>query len=260
MANEINFAAIPQTAIKVLTQPVAFFREMPKTGGFVEPLIFALVLGLIGGAISVVVSALKFFTIYVVAAIVIWPIAIVIGSFIGAAVLFIIWQLLGSKQNFEVAFRCAAYMSAIAPVAAVINILQLIPYASILATLLVSAIWLYFVVIASVEVHGIPAQKAWMVFGIIVGILTLMSMCTQFVAYRAASNLERAGKVWSDSLEKSAKEMQKQTELLQKAAEMQQAQQAQQPQQQAPSQDQMKQQMEQMQKQLEQMQKQQANK
>jgi len=36
----IDFAAIPQTAVKVLTSPSEFFRQMPKTGGFVEPLVF----------------------------------------------------------------------------------------------------------------------------------------------------------------------------------------------------------------------------
>ena len=142
-------------------------------------------------------------------------------------------------------------MSAVAPVAAVINILQLIPYAGILATLIVSAIWLYFVVIASVEVHGIPAQKAWLVFGIIIGILCLMSMCTQFAAQRAIGNMERAGKVWSDSMEKSAKAAQAQAELLQKQTELMQ-QQAQQ--------GQSKEQLEQMQKMIDQMKQQQANK
>lgn len=27
-----DFAAIPQSAIRVITQPAAFFREMPKAG------------------------------------------------------------------------------------------------------------------------------------------------------------------------------------------------------------------------------------
>ena len=52
MANEVNFAAIPQTAIRVITKPAAFFREMPKAGGYIEPLVFALVLGCLAGIIG----------------------------------------------------------------------------------------------------------------------------------------------------------------------------------------------------------------
>jgi len=53
-----DFAAIPQTAIRIITQPAAFFREMPKTGGFVEPLIFMVVIGVVSGLIQAVLSLL----------------------------------------------------------------------------------------------------------------------------------------------------------------------------------------------------------
>ena len=53
----IDFAAIPQTALKVLTSPVSFFREMAKTGGFVEPLVFlvahAVVTAIVDGVLFV---------------------------------------------------------------------------------------------------------------------------------------------------------------------------------------------------------------
>ena len=50
--NIINLTEIRDTAIKVLTSPSEFFREMPKTGGFVEPLIFMVVMGIIGGLLN----------------------------------------------------------------------------------------------------------------------------------------------------------------------------------------------------------------
>lgn len=125
----INFAAFPQTAIKVLTAPAAFFREMPKTGGFVEPLVFAVVMGVIAGLIQSVISILGLNVAAGmatgVASIVIMPIMIAIVGFVGAAILFVIWKLMGSQESYETAYRCGAYISAFAPIAAVLSI---IPY------------------------------------------------------------------------------------------------------------------------------------
>jgi hypothetical protein len=216
MANEINFAAIPQTAIKVLTAPAAFFREMPKVGGFVEPLIFAIALGCVAGIIKAIVMMGMYFSILgiaVLSSIILMPIFITIGCFIGAAILFVIWKLMGSQESYETAFRCAAYMSAISPITAVIGF---IPYLGGVIALLIG---LYFIVIASTEVHGIPAQKAWLVFGIVVGILCLMSLCSQYAARKAVSNIEMTSKAMQNYVDQ--------------AKAMQQAQQQQQQQQQA---------------------------
>ena len=53
---DINFAAMPQTAINVVTKPAEFFQGMPKTGGFLEPLIFAVIMGLIAGIIQAILG------------------------------------------------------------------------------------------------------------------------------------------------------------------------------------------------------------
>ncbi len=66
----------------------------------------------------------------------------------GAAILFVIWQLLGSQQSYEVSFRCAAYALAISPITAA---LDFIPYLGVV----VGLAWMaYILVCASVEVHG----------------------------------------------------------------------------------------------------------
>ena len=52
----IDFAAMPQTAIKVVTSPAVFFKQMPKTGGFGEPLVFMMVMGLVAGIVNAVLS------------------------------------------------------------------------------------------------------------------------------------------------------------------------------------------------------------
>lgn len=216
----VNVAGIPQTAIRVLTSPSAFFREMPKTGGFVEPLIFAVVMGVIGGIIHAVFSLVGFgITVGFAAgfgAIIIVPIAVAIFGFVGAAILFVIWKLMGSQESYETAYRCAAYISALAPINAVVNI---IPYAGAAVGVVLAT---FLLVIASVEVHKIPSQKAWLVFGIIGAVLILMSISSQFAARRFAREAVKFQKQMEDTskaMQKQAEELQKQTAEMQKQAE-----------------------------------------
>ena len=208
----INLAAIPQTALKVLTSPAAFFREMPKSGGFIEPLVFMVVMGVIGGLIQAVLGLLNMLPVAGMAAglasIVLLPVMIAIFGFIGAGILFVIWKLMGSQESYETAYRCAAYISALTPIT---TLLGIIPY---LGAALGVVIYTFFLVIASTEVHGLPAKKAWLVFGIIGAILIVMSLGAQ----RAARNMTGIGR----EMEEMSKDMQKQSEEMQKhAGEMQ---------------------------------------
>ena len=106
-------------------------------------------------------------------AIIMTPIMVAIFGFVGAAIVFVIWKLMGSNESYETAYRCGAYATAISPIAAVAG---LIPWVGGL----VGLAWMtYLLVIASVEVHKIPAKKAWMVFGIIAAIFAIMSLSAQ---------------------------------------------------------------------------------
>jgi hypothetical protein len=173
----IDFAAIPQTALKVLTSPVSFFREMAKTGGFVEPLVFLVALAIVTAIVDGVLGILGLkFILSVWAAlfsIIITPVVAVIGGFIVAAILFIIWKLLGSQESYETAYRCVAYLAALWPIMAMAGA---IPYIGALISI---GLLTYFLVTASVETHKISSQKAWVVFGIIGAALFFISLGAQ---------------------------------------------------------------------------------
>ena len=216
----INLSSIQKTAVSVLTSPSAFFREMPKTGGFVEPLIFMVIMGIISGLIQTVFSLVGLHIAagmaMGVASIILFPIVIAIGGFIGAAILFVIWKLLGSKESYETAYRCGAYISVLMPI---ITVIGLIPY---LGSAVGIALYVYFLVIASVEVHKIPSQKAWLVFGIIGAILIIINISAQMSARkfsREAVKFREKMEETSRAMKKQAEEMQKQTEDMQKQAE-----------------------------------------
>jgi hypothetical protein len=165
----MNVAEIPQTALKVIMSPGAFFREMPKTGGYVEPLVFMVAMGVISGLLQAVFSLLglqfKASVGMALGSIVIFPIMIAVMGFVVAAIMFAIWKLMGSEESYETSYRCVAYVSALSPIMTVLN---LIPYLGSVVALLIAC---YYYVMASVEAHGIPARKAWTVFGIIAAVL-----------------------------------------------------------------------------------------
>ncbi|MHB8138768.1 MAG: YIP1 family protein [Smithellaceae bacterium] len=184
----IDFAAMPQTAINVITKPAEFFQGMSKTGGFLEPLVFAVIMAFIAGIIHAVLGL--FGAGYGggmtggLGMIIIMPIAAAIGSFIGAAIMFVIWKLVGSQEDYETAYRCGAYLMALAPITAVISV---IPYAGGLVN---TAIYVYFIVMASIYVHNIPSQKAWLVFGIIGVVFALLGVFGEYKARNMASSIE----------------------------------------------------------------------
>ncbi|MHC1698259.1 MAG: YIP1 family protein [Geobacteraceae bacterium] len=258
----INFAGIPQTARKVVTTPAEFFRAMPKTGGFVEPLVFMVVMGAISGLIGGLfqaVSSLLGLELYAgmqmgIASIVLMPVMYVLGTaafgFVSAAILFVIWKLMGSGESYETAYRCVAYLAALSPITTVLGI---IPY---LGGAIGLVIFTYYLVTASVQTHGLALQRAWLVFGILAAIFIVFTVSAQIAARRFARNMEQAAESWkgaSEEMQKAAEEMQKSMEGELKKHQESLPQPAEQPQE--PAQD-MQKSAEEMQKDAEEMQKQ----
>ncbi|MBN1904664.1 MAG: YIP1 family protein, partial [Deltaproteobacteria bacterium] len=186
---EKNVKNILNTAMKVITNPVGFFRDMPKTGGFIEPLIFAVALGLVSGVITAILSIFSLGSVVSfwmgLAFIIYYPIMLAIGSFIGALILFIIWKIMGSQEPYETAYRCMAYAMAISPITV---LLQIIPY---IGAILGLAWYLYLMMAASTEVHKIAQKTALMVFGIIFILLALGTTCGNFTARKVQNSLEQ---------------------------------------------------------------------
>ncbi len=180
----------------VISAPASFYRQMPTSGGYADPAIFAVVMGVAAGIVRIAVSLpgfsfAKLFTLFL-AGMIITPILTALFTFVAAAILFVIWQLMGSRQSYEVSFRCAAYALAITPVTAALNF---IPYLGIVAGLAWMA---YTLVCASVEVHGTEPKIAWIVFGAICAILALGSVSIQHTARSFPHKMESFGKGLGD--------------------------------------------------------------
>lgn len=205
---KIDLGAVSQTAIKVIISPAGFFKEMPKAGGFIEPLVFMVIMGVIGGVMQSVFSLAGFDITAGVAggaaSVIILPVMIAVFGFIGAAILFVIWKVMGSQESYETAYRCGAYVSAITPIT---TVLGLVPY---IGNIVGIALVTFYFVIASKEVHRIASQKAWLVFGVIGTVIALIGVSGEIVSKKLVQDAAR----FQREAEEAAREMQKQAEQM----------------------------------------------
>jgi hypothetical protein len=186
-----NLDALKKTAVSVITNPAGFFRDMPVGGGYADPLIFTVAMGVLAGIVMTLFSLIGLVHadtfMMALATVVFMPIFTGLASFIGAAILFVIWKLMGSQCSYETAFRCGAYASAIFPITTLISV---IPYVGAMVGLL----WMmYLTVIASTEVHKIAIRKAWIVFGILFAVMIFLNINTQIAARKARKEIEKWG-------------------------------------------------------------------
>jgi hypothetical protein len=199
MNDEINTSAggragssavsIKQAFIEVMFRPDAFFSAMPRSCGFRDPLIFMVVMGAAAGLVKAVLGLVglgDMSTFMALAAIVITPVLVTIFGFVSAAVLYVIWRIMGSQQDFETAYRCAAYGSAISPATL---LLLAIPY---LGLVLGMAWWTLILVVASVRVHQIRRTVAVAVFGILALVFAVVGVGSEVTARHMAAELKQA--------------------------------------------------------------------
>lgn len=177
-----------EQALKVITDPVGFYRSMSKSGGFIDPLIFMVAMAIVSGVLSAVLSIFGIGMGGALAvglmAIILIPIFVVIFGFVGAAIAFVIWKLMGSDEDYETAYRCIAYTAATGPV---VTVLGIIPY---LGTL-VSVLWpMALLAIASIHVHRRSTALSWGVFGALGVLFALVNVSAERSANEMADSLE----------------------------------------------------------------------
>src|SRR6266446_10030698 len=122
------FSAFIETLQMVLTRPSAAFTAMRREGGFGEPLLYAVIGGSVGGAVSFLFSmGLRSLGLFgnqdhnafammagigvgSILFIIFLPVLICIGLFIGSGVVHVCLMIVGgAKQSFETTFRVVAF-------------------------------------------------------------------------------------------------------------------------------------------------------
>jgi hypothetical protein len=174
--HEIGFLnALIETTKQALSQPTAFFRSMPVTGGIGGPLLYAVIVGYIGLFASTIYN-LVFRSVLtsslsrmggnsdverlagymqggvgLVMNLILGPLFIVIGLFVSAGIFHLVLLALGgAERGFEATFRVASYSQAA-------SIFNIIPGCGGLVGLVYTLVLL---VIGLSEAHGISRGKA----------------------------------------------------------------------------------------------------
>jgi len=154
-----NFNSFIKESIDVLVKPKAYFLTMKTTGGIAEPLIKAVLYGVIGGVIALMWGLLKIggsvgiFGGAIGVMMFIWYIiAAIIGLFIGAVIMLIISAICKGSTDFEVNVRVTASVMVIMPIGALLGFVSgLNPTAGSIVSLLVNLFALYLIYHALVE-------------------------------------------------------------------------------------------------------------
>jgi hypothetical protein len=158
-----NFNSFIKESIDVLVKPKAYFSTMKTTGGIAEPLIKAVLYGVIAGIIALIWGLLKIggsigiFGGAVGVMMFIWYIvSAIIGLFIGAVILLIISAICKGSTDFEANVRVTASVMVIMPIGALLGFISgLNSMAGSIVSLLVNLFALYLIY------HGlIEALKA----------------------------------------------------------------------------------------------------
>lgn len=154
-----NFNSFIKESIDVLVKPKEYFSTMKTTGGIAEPLIKALLYGLIAGIIALIWGFLKLggsvgiFGGAVGVMMFIWYIiGAIIGLFIGAVIMLVISAICKGNTDFEANVRVTASLMVIMPISALLGFISgLNLTAGSIITLIVNLYALYLIYHALVE-------------------------------------------------------------------------------------------------------------
>jgi hypothetical protein len=133
-----------ETGKNIIMKPVDFFKSMPVTGGYKDPLIFALITSVIMGlGLTIITLGVGFL------AIIFAPIAVAVSVFLAALLLLVCAKMVGGTGSYEATMRVASYAN-------IVNIIGWIPIVSIIG----SIYGLILTVIGMKEIHKLTTAKA----------------------------------------------------------------------------------------------------
>ncbi len=213
--NSFDFQAFIEDSKKALLDPKGYFSSMTKTGGFTEPIIKAIIYGLIAGISGFIWSLLNISatgmlgTAMGVASIILAPIYALIGVFVGAVIILVVSAICGGSTDFETNLRVAASLMIIMPVNAVLGFIFGISfYLGIFVGLIVSlyGLWMLFnAIVGACKGKEATAKIVAIVLAVIVALGSISSM----VAVKAVSGLKKYGKDAEEVQKKAADIMKK---------------------------------------------------
>ena len=178
------------TLREVLFSPTTFFRRMPTSKGITNPLIFGLILGVLGGVFGLAWQ--RFFamrlgqfpeitTIHLVGITIALPLIVLITLYLGSAIIHLCLTVVGgNRRGFEATFRVIAYSWST-------QIFSLIPF---VGGLIIPIYTLVIEIIGLRESHGIGTGRAILaIFLPLIVILALLLVVAITLFYKLSEFL-----------------------------------------------------------------------
>jgi len=193
-----NFNAFIKDSIDVLVKPKSYFSTMKTTGGIAEPLIKAVIYGVIGGLIALIWGLLKIggsvgiFGGAIGVMMFIWYIiGAIIGLFIGAVILLIISAICKGSTDFEANARVTASVMVIMPIGALLGFVSgLNPTAGSIVSLVVNIFALYLLYHGLVEALKAKPGTTKVLMIVLVALLALFLLIGLGAKKKATKFLE----------------------------------------------------------------------
>ena len=162
------------TVQSIVLQPVDFFRGILRQGDFVNPLIFAIICyevsAILGGIIALALGTQGFGGF--VGSIILTPIVVAIGLFIGAGIFHLLVMVVVGSRNagFEGTFRVGAYVA----VTQLVAWLSAVPILGVLISIAAFVYAIFLGIVGIREVHTTTTGKAALVVLIPVAVILLI--------------------------------------------------------------------------------------
>lgn len=198
-----NFAKFIEDSKNVLLKPAEYFTNMPKTGGLGEPIIKALIYGLIAGILNFVWVMLKldatsavlggaFATTAGIGVLFMSVIFAVIGLFIGGVIILAISAICSGTTDFEANVRVAAALAIFSPINALFGFTPSISfYLTSLVSLLVTLYAMYLLFIALTK-SLTGSESTAKIITIVLAVLVALSYAGQMACMRTADTLGKS--------------------------------------------------------------------
>ncbi len=215
-----DFKKFIDDSMEVITAPKEYFTSMPKEGGFIEPIVKAVIYGLVAGIITFIWGALKLSAASAMfggavgaMAIVGGLIGAIIGLFIGGVIVLILSAIGGGSTNYEANVRVTASLMVMSPVSALFAFTGgLNLYLGAIVTLLISLFGIWLLYNALVNALG-AKEGAAKVISIILAIFPIIFLISTLTCPRAANTYMKGG---TRQQQEAMQDLMKQMEKMQK--------------------------------------------
>lgn len=231
MAEEkFDFSKFINDTLKILVKPGEYFSGMAKSGGFGDPLIRAVIYGLLAGIINMLLSIMKLGHMrgmfggmlgggIGIAALITTLFVTFVGLFISGVVVLIISAICSGNNSYEASVRVSASLMVLMPIKSLLGLLSGFSFhLGLGVSLLTSLYGIYLLYYGITEALEGKKQVAKVISAFLTFIPILM-IIGSFMCMRAVKDISTDAQKFMKEFPKENREFQKNVEKLQKMME-----------------------------------------